>query len=473
VIQQQIHGARWRIQDGFETILPDLLKHHGTVVKESPAKLVTKHELNGAVYYVKRYRNDVVPFRPLKYFFKRSHARREWDNAQTMESMGIPVVPHLAMGERWTATGLQESILITRAFRGISLQDYGGNQDPTVQAAVGRLVRQMHDRGIYQFDLHPNILVHPESRELKRVDVCHAEIGPSLPESRRLDNIAFLNVFVPLTDVFFDAYGWNAEQADRARQRSAERRRAYLHARSNRCFHNNAEFQPLRIGRLHCWVRRPLFNPTARNILSQPDQFLETLARSLKRGRTSTVGTAHGLVLKRYNLRHLVNLPKNLFRQSKARRAYRLAYHLELTGIPSAIPVAAAEYRLLRVLWRSYFLMQEIEGAVELPQWRGAPTQIARDVAELLGQMHNEGFSHRDLKETNIIVAPMGKPYLIDLEGLRYIDRVSPRIAADNLARLARAAGNLPWATKFCRFVFIRRYCQVRQFRPCALRRKS
>jgi tRNA A-37 threonylcarbamoyl transferase component Bud32 len=148
-------------------------------------------------------------------------------------------------------------------------------------------------------------------------------------------------------------------------------------------------------------------------------------------------------VLKRYNLRKAGNLFKDVFRRSKARRAFRKAYHLELTGVPTARPIATADKRVLGLLVASYFLMEEIPGAIHLGQWRGDNEAALQRLAELLARLHDEGFSHRDLKETNIVFDSQNRILLIDLEGLEFLDTVSRTRADADLARLIRAMEEL------------------------------
>ena len=441
MIRLKQNGVRWELIDQFEPLLDKLLADRGRTVKESPAKLVTVHEIDGATFYVKRYRNDAVPLRSLKFFFKESHSRREWTRAHKIEALGVPIVRHLALGERWGVVGLRESILNTEGFNGVQLHLCPERDGDEVQAVLGRLLRQMHDRGVLQRDLYHNILVQSKPLELKRVDVHHAEVKPALTQQERLDNLAFLNFRVPLADACFRAYGWNQELAEQTRQRSAVMRRQHLCYRSKRCLKRNAEFAPMRLGRLKCWVRLPYLDDRLRHILNDPDEFLEHHAETLKGGRTSTVGRSGGLVVKRFNLRKATNLIKNYFRHSRARRAFRKAYHLELVGIPTAKPIAAAERRIARFLLRSYFVMEEIPGAIDFGEWRGDKQQSMERVAELLAKLHNEGFSHRDLKETNIVFDEAGRLYLIDLEGLRFVGEIPFTRAAADLARFAEALG--------------------------------
>jgi tRNA A-37 threonylcarbamoyl transferase component Bud32 len=466
MIRLKKNGVRWLLRPEFEPLLDGVLSAPARLVRDSPAKLISVHCYRGSAYYVKRYRNDAFALRPLKFLFKRSHARREWLLAHRIESLGVPIVKHLACGERWSITGLQESILITEGFDGVALPDCSAAGSDETQAALARLLRQSHDRGVLQRDLQRNILVRDRPLQLRRIDVHHAEIKPVVTEQERIDNLALLNVAVPLTDKFFEAYGWNPALARRTRQRSEQIRRHYCALRSRRCFRHTAQFAPRRIGKLTWHVRLPFLSNKLMPILENPDEFLARRARLLKPGRSSTVGAADGFVLKRHNLRTIGGLLRDLFRRSRARRAFRKAYHLELLGIATPRPVAVAERRVLRVLLRDYLVVEEIAGATDLGRYLRETNCVDREVvkrlATLVGRLHNEGFSNRDLKQTNIVLDTRREPWLIDLDGLRFVREVGERRAARDLWRLARAAANYPSVSRADRAAFLRCYCRTR-----------
>lgn len=186
---------------------------------------------------------------------------------------------------------------------------------------------------------------------------------------------------------------------------------------------------------------RPALNAAVDKVLRDPESFLRDAARPMKNGRSSTVGGASGLVLKRFNFRKPLNLLKDLFRRSPARRAFLMAYHLELAGIPPTRAVACAEERIGPFVKRGFFLTEEIVGAVELGKWRGARRAAVRPVAEPVARLRQEGFSHRNLKERNLLLDPQGRSWLIDLEGLQFERQVSPERAA-----VARVHGGGPSA---------------------------
>lgn len=457
MIQLEKDGVRWEVQRDFADLLEAVLHSKPQPVKSSPVKAVTRHELAGRSFYVKRYQHSAVPLRSLKYLFQASQARQEWDLAQALEARAVPAVQHLALGERRSWTGVQESILITEGFNGVPLED-APDTDP---AAVLAFVRQMHAAGVLQRDLHPgNLLVRSPAGgssappEIRLVDLHGTVVKPALTREEQARNLARLSVSFELP-------------VDRKirRQAAAVRRRLW-HDRSRRCLRHNREFAPLHAGGLRWWTRTPLLTEAARQILTDPDGFLARRAKILKPGRSSTVGLADGLVLKRYNLRKPANLLKDLFRPSKARRAYRRAYHLELAGVPTARIVATADRRWLGWLLRSYVLMEAIPGAIDLGQRlaQGGPPDpgLIRQAAELIGCLHREGLTHRDLKETNLVLDTKGRLHLLDLDGLEFVDMVDDARAEADLERFARGVNRFPAVQPEHRAIFLRHYRRAR-----------
>jgi tRNA A-37 threonylcarbamoyl transferase component Bud32 len=443
-----VKDMRWEMESGFEPLLETVLASEAKVIKESPAKRVTAHQVGDRLFFVKRYRHKAVPLRPLKFFFKPSQALLEWRLAQRLERLEIPTVRHLALGEQWAASGLEESVLITEGFDGVPLHLASSLDLEKVVAFVTR----MHERGALQRDLHPaNILVCEKTGELRLVDLHGTVVKPSLSLSERAENLAYLRMGLPIPV---------SEDICRLSKRLGKR---FLAHRSRRCWRKNAEFTRGKFGALLWQVRLPFLTKELTQLLEAPDQFLETGARLLKTGRSATVGAGGGLVLKRHNLRKPLSLVKDLFRRSRAFRAFRKAYHLELAAIPTARPVAAAEVRKFGFPVRSFFVMEEIPGARCLGEWRGDSLAAASQVARLIAMLHEAGFTHRDLKESNLVFDQTGTVHLIDLEGLKFVGTVTPGQAAADLARLGRAASALPDYSHRLGLLFLRRYCRMRQ----------
>ncbi len=454
VIQRENDGVRWELQQDFAPLLESLLRSFGQTVKESPVKRVTRHEVSGKVFYVKRYLHHAVPLRPFKFHFKPTQARQEWELAQQLEARKIPIVRHVALGERRSWRGIEESILVTEGFDGLPLIFVPGI-DPD---EVKRFVLHMHDQGVLQEDLHPgNLLARKEPFELRLVDLHGTQVLGKLSPQQRAENLALLRVFLPVT-----------VSCDVARLSAAKRRTLYRE-RSRRWARHNRDFVPVRAGGLRWQVRTAFHNPAVERVLADPDGFLSARARILKPGRTSTVGLADGLVLKRFNFRKAENVVKDLFRPSRARRAFRAAYHLELLGIPTARPVAAADRRVLGVLIASYLLMEEVPGAEDLGKLlrRGWTPElpVVRQAAQLIARLHNDGFSHRDLKESNLVLSGAGTLHILDLDGLKFVGEIPPARATADLERLLRGVAKFPSVTARHRRAFLAAYCRSRGLR--------
>lgn len=454
MIRFEKDGVRWEVVADFAPLLESVLKSPGEPIKQSLAKVVTRHRLEGGIFYVKRYRHEAVPLRAWKFVFKRSQAKEEWDLAQRLKVRGVPVVQHLALGERRRKGGLRESILITAGFDGLPLHEVP-DVDP---CAVLRFVEQLHDSGVLHEDLHPgNLLVRRAPLELRLVDLHGAKIKARLTSDERAGNLALLRVSFPIP------------VSEEVRRSSARTRQSLLFRRSKRCLKRNREFATQRIGGLMWHVRLPSLSPAAERILKDPEEFLESSAHILKPGRTSTVGRGDGVVLKRFNLRKLFSLVKDLGRASRGRRSYQQAYHLELLGIPTARSIATADDRMGGFLARSYFLMEEIAGAVDLGTILGScgdfQPGLIDQIAALIARLHEEGFSHRDLKEGNLVRGSNGTLYVLDLDGLKFMRQVPERRAALDLLRLARAAQGYPAVTFRQRFRFLFKYCRLRGLR--------
>ena len=442
-------NKKWELSENIEhSLMESLLLKEGEIIKKSPAKLVSFHKTSSGDFYVKRSRHASFIFRPQKYWFKDCPARWEWSVAQTAQSLGVAVVDHLAICEFWSAIGLQEDILITRAFNGKPLH-LAANVDPY---RVMEFVNSCHKKGMVHGDLHPaNILIDSSSGELRLADLKGVRFEENPDQEKQKEDVAYLNIHFPMplsADLL--------HLSNRIRSKK-------MAVRYRRCLKENREFGPQIHGCSKWWVRKPMINNELNKILTTPDEVLGGKSL-LKAGRTSTVGHCNNLVVKRYNFKKPLNLIKDLFRPTKARRAFQLGYHLELVGISTPRVVAVAEHRSLGFALRSYLVMEKIAEAKDLADMNYDMPNLTRSLAKLIGKMHAEGFVHRDLKASNILIDPYGKPYLIDLDGLTYSRQVSARMAVSNLKRLERGLIGKPLFTKLNWISFLRVYCRESGF---------
>ena len=225
---------RWKLRREFAPLLDAVLASQPTTIRQSPVRTVTRHRVNAASYFIKRYFPGRSLPRSLLFLVRKPPAQEQWDAALRLEDLGVPCVRPVACGTRWGTRGVFESLLITEGFPGIPLTEWTTPDWP----AVSRFVDQMHDSGVLQPDLHPgNLLVCPETGELRLVDVGHLRFK-RVTDRERLVNIAYLRLSVPIP-----------APAEAERLIREMRQSVCLH-RSKRCLKHNREFAPVRIGAL-------------------------------------------------------------------------------------------------------------------------------------------------------------------------------------------------------------------------------
>jgi serine/threonine-protein kinase len=86
-------------------------------------------------------------------------------------------------------------------------------------------------------------------------------------------------------------------------------------------------------------------------------------------------------------------------------------------------PNIVAIHRVAEERGRCFIVMQYVEGrplGAERPGWKGA-LEILRVVATAVHHAHELGVVHRDLKPGNILIAPDGRPFILDF-GLAHLE---------------------------------------------------
>jgi Lipopolysaccharide kinase (Kdo/WaaP) family len=159
-------------------------------------------------------------FDPVWVVFRPSRAWRAWQAGQHLASRAVPTPRNLAvLGRCGTETQRfsfwrtsKETYLITvKAEPSITLGDYMNHVLPTLDAgprrvmtrrlteALARLMRMLHERSLSHRDLKiSNILIEgdPDAPELKLslIDLVGVQLSHPLPDHRRLQNLARLQV---------------------------------------------------------------------------------------------------------------------------------------------------------------------------------------------------------------------------------------------------------------------------------------
>jgi tRNA A-37 threonylcarbamoyl transferase component Bud32 len=230
----------------------------------------------------------------------------------------------------------------------------------------------------------------------------------------------------------------------------------------------------LKVGKLRWQVRASLHLDAMADLLRNPDSFLADAALHFKNSRVVTVARVRslsadipGLVLRRLNYGKLRHRLRDLFRPSRARRALWNGLMLEQAGIATARAWAAAERRVWRWPLSAYLVTEEICAAATLAKLVGRnrwPNRtILHRLAHLIARLHDQGFSHRDLKATNILFDAKLQPFLIDLDGIRRVGKLREQRMAMDLAVLARGTLLMRRVSTISGWRFLKKYCESRQ----------
>lgn len=175
---------------------------------------------------------------------------------------------------------------------------------------------------------------------------------------------------------------------------------------------------------------------------AEPGRFMETgLDTVLNRSKTTYVkaGMLDGrkIFLKRYNFKGPKDAAKNLFRKSRARRAFEGALMLESCGIPTPPVIFACERKMLGVLVESYVATEGVDASdlVRHVQARGYDTRLIFRAAQFIRRLHEMGFIPVDLKGENLLTG-QGAFSVIDLDRLERRRFPGLHIIAKNLSYL-------------------------------------
>lgn len=230
----------------------------------------------------------------------------------------------------------------------------------------------------------------------------------------------------------------------------------------------------VRAGELRWRARLHLLPQEFRALLQDPDASIADPARRLAHSELITMsvlassgGGGPKFLLRRLNYGRWRHRLRDVFRPTRAERAFKHGVAMELAGVPTPRVIAVGVERRWRWPVRAYLLMEFVPEARTLRQVLATQTAVTarqtRQLADLMARLHNAGFSHRDLNAANILYDRNGEPCFIDLDGVRQHREVSRGLAEKNLARLAREfiskglARAGPW--------FLKHYCRRRGLR--------
>ena len=176
-------------------------------------------------------------------------------------------------------------------------------------------------------------------------------------------------------------------------------------------------------------------------------------------------GSPRNAIYKRFRVRSLSRAAAALVRRSKCMRSWLLGNAFLDCLLPTARPLAAFERRRFGLAWDGYLLTEMIAGAIDLRQTvdsidsrRQLQARIEL-VARLIRTLHERGWSHRDLKAPNILLAPSNdgveRAWFIDLVGASRPFWLTRRRRMRDLARLNASFIDRPGLSRTDRLRFL------------------
>lgn len=458
-------------------------------IKNSPHRAIYRVQLPEIDCHIKHYTPGDWRSR-VRELLRGCKARNEFALAERLADLGIATPAPIGWGRESDGLGSKSCWLITRTVPGRSLlqmlesESHSPSERQRLAESLGRFLALLHRAGVVHQDLHPgNILVTP-SGEFSLLDLHCVRLALPVSWKQRRDNMVVFNRFFMLrasrTDRlrFWQAYSdaskidFPADQAGReVERRTLASNLKFWHARDRRCLHENKYYRRIELDGAHGWRVSGLVDAVLQESLGQigiKD------ARLLKSGPSSTVaeirttvgGRSIRAILKRFHRPRALDPLLARVRPSPALRSWINGHALVERCLPTARPLAVGRTANNETLLVTEF----IDNAVELSKWidglrQRRPDEIREQlrnaipaVARAIRELHERGLSHRDLKAANILVAPEGRIWFIDLVGVRRQTSVSDETRAANLTRLNASFVEHPLITRTDRLRFLRAY---------------
>ena len=468
-------GIKWAFSKGAKEVLPlsfwdnprEFIQAFPQlrIIKDSLTRKVTIISLPTGAFLVKDYkikgRGEV-----LKYLLVPSRAQREWVMGIVARRRRVPIPSPLAMGERRKWGILKEAFFVAEAivpsipFTELSRTEIEGVYFPK----AAQLLRRMHQAGIFHKDLHAgNILIQKERRELFLIDLHRSTFSRTIPERKRLWNIAqlflslegklsreskrsFLAIYNEGGDLLRGDYEDILKKIEKI-----ERRIWYRHMRSRtkRCLKNSTGFYTLKGDGWKVWARREWEVGDLFEIMKAHEAIMRGEAEGLiKRDRRTAISSVdfrgRRIYVKEFIYPNLKERLKDTFRGVKGLKAWIGGNGLLVRGVDVG-PVAFLLQRRALLPSKAFLFMSADEGYRDLKEMISSAEgslpkkKFLEKLADFIVLLFERGIVHRDLKARNILVAERGGGWrfsLTDWEDVRFRRRASRRDVIRALVQL-------------------------------------
>lgn len=457
----------------------DCALQEAEVVKDNPYRTIYRVHVAGNDWHVKHckvrglrawLREWLRPAKAKLEFHRLSEACRR--GVSTVEPVAFGQVPTRLPADSYLVTRTVDDTAPLNSFLEANVAAIEASRRARLAQALGAFVAAIHHAGLSHADLHPgNILIRfvDGAPDFFLIDLHDATFGNPLTQWASLRNLVLFNRWFALRSYRTDRLRfWRAYVVERFRLarrlaldwndcRTLEKqtRRSNLRfwrSRIARCLGASRHFVRVQGAAAAGWTRRDLTIQGLDELLADPDgPFHDPAHHVIKDSPSSTVteitlrinGEPANLIYKRFRTRSTWQRVASLLRRTKAVKSWILANAFLDCLLPTARPLAAFERSRFGVAGDGYLLMEKIERASDLRRAINEPA-LRRErielVARLIRQLHERGWSHRDLKAANILLAPdasgVERAWFIDLVGARRPLLLSRARRMRDLARL-------------------------------------
>lgn len=458
--QLLINGYRWRLAEAlpaaeFEGIFrcfPDLATLPGVRVLKSnlvrTVYLVPGENLApgsaGCVAKVYRYNTR---WDRLRYLFLAARAEQEWRALHRFQELGFPVPAPLAVadlreGRTLIGGGLLLSYLpstvpllarIQSMYLPPGSQSVSSDSLPApardLLVRAGKLIRRMHDCGLWHRDLHAgNVLVdQDDAAALHLIDLHSCVFLRKLTRGQRRGGIAKLISSLPPwgIDLLIEAYGPDAlsrsgtlsAAADSVEKTVGAIHRKHLNSRCKRCFLTSSGFAVSKARGVRLYHVRQRTSDELSALWGD-----EPTGRVLKRTRKGwvqavRVGDDHLCV--KYRRYGFLESLRSLIESHRLRRSYAAGHALRVRNISTPEVIALRERTLLGMVREAHLVTEFIEDGVPLHEYLfqgywGQPTDsaqaqrkhlLARAVGRFVRALHDANLYPHDLSPQNLMIS--------------------------------------------------------------------
>lgn len=496
-----IRSMRWQNRAGARFIPADLAAAHHTIVKSNPFRSVFHVQSSNVDVHVKHCHPTGIRAW-LRECLRPAKAVLEFRNLCRLRDRKIPTLEPIAAGAA-RRYGPGSSVLITQTVSAATtLAQYlevsfprlpRTEQTRSRQAlarAIGSFLAQLCRAGVRHRDLHPgNLLLtwHDGSPQLLLMDVHNIRISSPGGD---VEPLVLLNRWFALRATRTDRLRcWREyrRNLDRDARRAATdpREIELATSKSNRrlwqsCFGrscaDNRRFRRFAFGAMRGFAVRDLNLADLRAIIECPTKAMRDAGELLKDSRSSTVarltvrinGEQRALILKRFRAKTRWHGLRSLFRTTACMRSWQNGHSFRDALLPTPRPLAIWQvYR--RGLPADGYLLQELADGIDLHSYlrrllvlsNSNITELIETLARFVRTLHERGWSHRDLKASNLLVSWSERGpriTLVDLVGGTRSSSVSASRRQRDLARLNASFCNAPAFSRTDRLRFLRTY---------------